>query len=134
MFGARTNRVRVHSFELWDAEGKLVAGELGTAVGGCYTALTGFSDRAVPSSGTIQMLATARILQASGFGFWDMGMPITYKEKLGSVTVPRAHFLSRLEEVRDSWLRQLRLLLRVKWMELRRRRLQTSWKNTRCSP
>eukprot|EP00656_Telonema_subtile_P046123 TRINITY_DN52475_c0_g1_i1.p1 TRINITY_DN52475_c0_g1~~TRINITY_DN52475_c0_g1_i1.p1 ORF type:complete len:222 (-),score=50.90 TRINITY_DN52475_c0_g1_i1:173-838(-) len=90
--------VKVHTIELWDEQGVLVAGELGTSVGGCYTALSGFSNRAVKSSGTIQMLATAKILEASGFGFWDMGMPIDYKSRMGAKTIVREDFLQWFAE------------------------------------
>lgn len=95
------NGVKMHTFEVRDRQGKLVAGELGTAVGGCYTALSGFCSRDAKSCGTIQMVCAAHLLQANGFAFMDMGMPIEYKAKLGAKTLPREEFLSRFFEARE---------------------------------
>jgi len=95
------NGVRVHTMELWDENGQLVAGELATTVGGSYTALSGFRLDTVASSGTIQMLCTAKVLAAAGFDCWDMGMAMDYKSRLGAKAVPRKDFLADLRRVRD---------------------------------
>jgi Leu/Phe-tRNA-protein transferase len=62
------HNVRVHTFELWEAaagggEDVLVAGEVGTAVGGSYLALSGFRRAGTKGAGSVQCCATARLLQ-----------------------------------------------------------------------
>jgi Leu/Phe-tRNA-protein transferase len=89
--------VQMHSFELWQ-DNELVAGELGCVVGAVYTSFTGFYT--VPSSGSIQMLLTAQLLQQSGCRFWDLGQHFDYKIKLGACMVPRAEFLRQFHEAR----------------------------------
>lgn len=83
--------VRVHSVEVWDIEGTLVAGELGYSVGGIYTSLTGFT--AQNSAGSVQLAALGRLLQRCGFVMWDLGMAMDYKSSLGCQDVPRIKFL-----------------------------------------
>ena len=86
--------VRIHSIEIWK-DGALVGGELGYVAGGCYTSLSGF--RTADGAGTIQCYALARLLEAQGFAFWDLGMPMDYKEGLGAKKIPRKVFLARLQ-------------------------------------
>jgi Leu/Phe-tRNA-protein transferase len=71
--------------------GQLVAGEFGVAVGRVYTSYSGYYDE--DSAGSVQLALTGRYLRDSGFAFWDLGMPLPYKEKLGARTVDRARFL-----------------------------------------
>ena len=90
----------VLAVELWsEARQELVAGELGYIIGRTWTSLTGFfrRDRADWSHyGTIQLLALAKILQAEGFAFWNLGHPyMEYKTRLGARILPRADFLDR---------------------------------------
>ena len=89
--------VRVLSFELFDDEGQLVAGEIGSAVGGYYTSLTGFSLKHRKSAGTVQLLCTGKLLQRAGFRWWDLGMEHGYKLALGAELVCRREYLSKLK-------------------------------------
>ena len=91
----------MHSIELWDKEtGNLVAGEIGYAIGGVYTSLSGFRKPGTKSAGTIQCCCVAALLRRSGFVIWDLGMGMEYKYKLGAKDVPRKEFLQRLRSVR----------------------------------
>ena len=87
---------RVISFELWkkipdSEEVELVAGEIGTAVGGIYTSLTGYHTE--NHSGTIQLVATGILLHLCKYSVWDLGMPLSYKSTLGSKIVRRDYFV-----------------------------------------
>ena len=93
--------VRAHSFELWDPEGRLVAAEIGTAVGSLYTSLTGFANREVKSSGTVQLVCTGKLLEQAGFSVWDLGMSgknHRYKLDLGARASNRSEFVPLLRE------------------------------------
>lgn len=91
--------VTMHTFECRDRKtGALVAGELGYAVGDVYTSLSGFSR--APSAGSVQCAATAKALQLSGYGLWDLGMELPYKIAMGASTLPRLDFLKRLDAAR----------------------------------
>lgn len=69
------------SFALY-REGKLVAGEFGVVSGRVYTSYSGYRDE--NSSGTVQLALTGRYLRDAGFAFWDLGMPLDYKDRLGA--------------------------------------------------
>lgn len=91
----------VHSIELWDSNKRLVAGDLGYTVGGCYTSMTGFRAPGTQSAGTVQLVATAALLRRLGFSFWDLGMVMKYKTDLGGTTVTRDQYVDRFIAVRD---------------------------------
>jgi Leu/Phe-tRNA-protein transferase len=100
LFATRSRRrSRFSSMELY-AAGRLIAGEIGVFVGGCYTSLTGF--RRESGSGTVQLIAAARYLEAVGVGLWDLGMPLDYKSGLGAHNVSRAEFLSLFRAARTA--------------------------------
>jgi Leu/Phe-tRNA-protein transferase len=82
--------VRMVSFGVY-REGELKAGEFGVATGRVYTSYSGYYDE--DSSGTVQMLLTGRYLRDKGFAFWDLGMPLNYKERLGAKNVSPAEFV-----------------------------------------
>jgi Leu/Phe-tRNA-protein transferase len=98
LFATRSRRrSRFSSMELY-FEGSLVAGEIGVFVGGCYTSLTGF--RRESGSGTVQLVAAARYLEAVGVSLWDLGMPLDYKATLGAHNVSRSEFLALFRAAR----------------------------------
>ncbi|ETO05094.1 hypothetical protein RFI_32302 [Reticulomyxa filosa] len=119
--------VKIYSVELWDNQtGELVAGEIGSGVGGVYTSLTGFvapdtidetSDSPNKDTkkkrgknsgcGVIQMVGLARLLQEKGFKLWDLGMLMSYKADLGSINLPRRQFVEIYRRWRDLQLIKL---------------------------
>jgi Leu/Phe-tRNA-protein transferase len=98
LFRTRSRRrSRFSSMELYTGD-RLVAGEIGVFAGGCYTSLTGF--RRVSGSGSVQLAAAARCLEATGVQLWDLGMPLDYKATLGAHNVSRAEFLALFRAAR----------------------------------
>jgi Leu/Phe-tRNA-protein transferase len=77
-------------------EGRLVAGEFGVAAGRVYTSYSGYRDE--DSAGTVQMILAGRLLQDLGFAFWDLGMLLPYKERLGAQALERRRFLELFRE------------------------------------
>ena len=93
--------VTIHSVELWDKKGHLVAGELGyVTCKSVYTSLTGFRE-GTGSTGTIQLCALGRHLASRGFVMWDLGMGMTYKTEMGAKNMTRATFVQSLREARS---------------------------------
>ncbi|MDR0998081.1 MAG: GNAT family N-acetyltransferase, partial [Treponema sp.] len=81
---------RMVSFGLY-REGRLVAGEFGAAAGRIYTSYSGYYDE--DSAGSVQLVLTGRWLRDAGFAFWDLGMDIPYKLRLGARILGREKFL-----------------------------------------
>ncbi len=77
----------------------LAAGEFGVFYGGVYTSYSGFYTE--NSAGTVQMVLTARFLEQKGFTFWDLGMPLEYKTRLGAAGVDRTTFIRMFREARS---------------------------------
>merc|ERR1712173_537813 len=71
--------------------------------GSVYTSMSGFRKYGTNRLGTMQMLALAKLLEALGFTFWDLGMVLDYKlNNLYAHVEDRKHFRERLKECRDN--------------------------------
>jgi Leu/Phe-tRNA-protein transferase len=79
------------SFALYRG-GKLVAGEFGVIAGNVYTSYSGYYDE--PNAGTVQLILTTRWLESQGFSFFDLGMPLDYKNDLGAVDISPEEFVA----------------------------------------
>jgi len=84
------------SFALYKDE-KLVAGEFGVIAGRVYTSYSGYYDES--DAGTAQIILTARYLEAHGFAFFDLGMPLPYKTDLGAIDVSPQEFIDLFRSV-----------------------------------
>ena len=92
--------VSVHSVELWNSEGKLVAGEIGYCVGSIYTSMTGFHTES--GSGSIQLAALAGLLfKVLKFTVWDLGMSMDYKLAMGAELIPRRDWIRLVRDHRQ---------------------------------
>jgi Leu/Phe-tRNA-protein transferase len=92
--------VRLYSVEIWNEHDQLVGGELAYNVGSILTSLTGFCAEA--SAGSVQLGALGRLLVASNFTMWDLGMEMTYKKNLGATLMKRADYVQYVHSVRLS--------------------------------
>jgi leucyl/phenylalanyl-tRNA--protein transferase len=81
----------VHSVEVFHGR-QLVAGEIGYTCGTAYTSLSGF--HRLSGAGSVQLGCLGRALAGSGFSFWDLGMEIEYKLRLGARLLARDPFLA----------------------------------------
>ena len=79
------------SFALY-RDDKLVAGEFGVKVGRVYTSHSGYYDES--NAGTVQLIHTTRWLQENGFAFFDLGMPMEYKNDLGAEDISPEDFVA----------------------------------------
>jgi Leu/Phe-tRNA-protein transferase len=87
--------VKPVSFGLY-RDGELKAGEFGVIVGRVYTSYSGYYEE--NSAGRVQMILTARYLKQNGFAFWDLGMPLPYKNTLGAVDIDAQEWTRRFRE------------------------------------
>jgi Leu/Phe-tRNA-protein transferase len=78
--------------------GTLVAGEFGVEAGRVYTSYSGYFDES--SAGTAQLLLTGRWLREQGYAFWDLGMPLDYKDRLGARNISPLEFVTLWRENR----------------------------------
>jgi Leu/Phe-tRNA-protein transferase len=79
------------SFALY-RDGKLAAGEFGVVAGRVYTSYSGYYSE--DNAGTVQLILAAHYLRDHGFTFFDLGMPLPYKNALGAVDISPAQFVS----------------------------------------
>ncbi|MDR0721226.1 MAG: GNAT family N-acetyltransferase [Treponema sp.] len=91
-------KVRPVSFGVY-RNGECKAGEFGVLAGRVYTSYSGYYDE--KSAGTVQMILTAQYLQGQGFAFFDLGMPLDYKNTLGARTIEPEHFVRLFRAARD---------------------------------
>lgn len=84
-----------HSVEVWDADGRLVGGLYGLAVGGAFMAESMFH-RADDASKVALWHLTER-LRAREFALLDVQLPTEHLASLGAVTVSRAAYLQKLQ-------------------------------------
>jgi len=91
--------VRLYSVEVWNAEtGVLAGGELGYSVGSIYSSLTGFSNE--DAAGSVQLVALGKLLTRCGFEYWDLGMNLEYKRRLGAGLMRRVEFVNTVKRSR----------------------------------
>jgi leucyl/phenylalanyl-tRNA--protein transferase len=83
-----------HSVEVWDADGRLVGGVYGLALGGAFMAESMFH-RATDAS-KVALWHLVQRLRAGGFELLDAQMPTPHLESLGAVTIGRDAYLDRL--------------------------------------
>ncbi|MBP7552293.1 MAG: hypothetical protein KA885_02625 [Spirochaetes bacterium] len=95
-------KIGVHSIELWEGD-ELIAGEIGFIVRNVYTSLSGFFLK--NCAGNIQMSALGLFLKVNGFAYWDLGMPIPYKNKYGAVNMNRVEYEKLFDETSPDLLK-----------------------------
>ncbi|MDR2632783.1 MAG: GNAT family N-acetyltransferase [Treponema sp.] len=91
-------QVRPISFGVY-RNGELKAGEFGVLAGRVYTSYSGYYDE--NSAGTVQMVLTAQYLKEQGFAFFDLGMPLDYKDTLGACNLEPQRFVALFRAARD---------------------------------
>jgi Leu/Phe-tRNA-protein transferase len=77
-------------------DGALKAGEFGIIAGRVYTSYSGYYEES--SAGRAQMILTADYLKRNGFAFWDLGMPLPYKNTLGAVDIDALEWTRRFRD------------------------------------
>jgi Leu/Phe-tRNA-protein transferase len=80
--------------------GKLVAGDLGIITGKVYTSYSGYHDE--NNSGTVQLILITRYLEEHGFAFFDLGMPIDYKNNLGAIDISQGIFAILFRDAQEN--------------------------------
>ncbi|WP_010256343.1 leucyl-tRNA--protein transferase [Treponema primitia] len=82
--------VRPISFGVY-RDGILKAGEFGILAGKVYTSYSGYYDE--DNAGMVQLVLTAKYLESLGAPFWDLGMPLDYKDLLGARNIDPFQFV-----------------------------------------
>jgi len=99
--GSRGISIAMHSIELWDKSGQLVAGDLGYTMGGVYVSQTGFHQDGTTGAGEVQLVLAAALLHKMGHHWFDLGQANPYKAALGAELLDRHAWLKRFRTVRD---------------------------------
>ena len=86
----------VHSYEVWNKAGELVAGGYGTAYGGAFTGESQFAHE--PNASKVGLAVLAWHLAKWRFRFFDGKLIGPLWESLGCREIPRSEFLARLAE------------------------------------
>ena len=86
------------SFALY-RDGELVAGEFGVICGRIYTSYSGFFYE--DNAGTVQLILATKYLQEHGFSYFDMGMPMDYKNDLGAVDISPREFVKLFRDAQE---------------------------------
>lgn len=86
----------VHSVETWSAEGELVGGLYGVAVGGLFAGESMFSLR--PDASKVALVHLVERLNAGGGVLLDVQWTSDHLRTLGAVDVARPDYLARLAE------------------------------------
>jgi leucyl/phenylalanyl-tRNA--protein transferase len=97
-YAAAFDAGHAHSVEVRNEDGHLVGGLYGVAVGGAFVLESLFSNE--PGASRLGLLSLSWHLARWGYAFVDAKVTSTWKE-MGFRQMPRDHYLSLLESVRD---------------------------------
>ena len=88
-----------HSVEAWSADGELVGGLYGIAIGGFFAGESMFS-HAVDTS-KVALVDLVDRLHAAGYRLLDVQWATPHLRTLGVVEIPRPRYVVALEEARE---------------------------------
>ena len=85
-----------HSVEAWNADGALVGGVYGVAIGGLFAAESMF--HRVTDAGKAALVALVELLRDGGASLLDVQWTTPHLTSLGAIDVPRAKYLELLAD------------------------------------
>jgi leucyl/phenylalanyl-tRNA---protein transferase len=85
-----------HSVEAWNADGALVGGVYGVAIGGLFAAESMF--HRVTDAGKVALAALVDLLRDGGASLLDVQWTTPHLTSLGAIDVPRAKYLELLAD------------------------------------
>ena len=95
-YAALFDQGHAHSFEVWNERGELVGGGYGVSVGGAFATESQFSHE--PNASKIGFAVLNRQLARWGYAFNDGKVMTPTCRDMGFRDIPRAEFLTRLED------------------------------------
>lgn len=98
-YGALHRLGWAHSFEVWTADGSLVGGLYGVAIGGLFGAESMF--HRVSDASKVAMAALMQRARESGGGLVDVQVITAHTRRMGAVDISRREYLRRLAAERD---------------------------------